>query len=220
MPKRSGLIIAVLVAILIIGAVAYTQFGKKSQESSQGTPVSQQQEDNSVLPKRGTIASLLGSGRNVMCKMSFSDENGSTSGTSYIAGQRVRSDFTVTTSDGQTTNGSMIYDGEYSYIWNEGEGKGTKFKIDMSQQEEPETNGDQAGSMDLDQEVDLDCSAWSVDSSKFTPPSDIEFTDFSSMMQQQPQSGSQNGQAPAVDSSVCDQITDPAAKAACEQYAQ
>ena len=210
-------IIAVVIAILaIVGVVAYTQIGKPPK-SSQGTEVSEQAGESGVGMAKGTLASLLGAGKNTMCKMSYSDENGSTEGTAYVSGQKMRGDFTYT-ADGKAMTSHMIRDDQYSYIWSDEESKGTKIKTELTEQAQEETASPAPqGGVDVDKEVDLDCSGWGVDNSKFTPPSNIEFMDLSAtMMQVQEQSQDTKQQQKAA----CDQITDPQAKAACLQYAQ
>lgn len=213
------IIAAVVVAILVILAVLfYTQMSKKSPQSSQGAAVSEQEGTPEVATTKGTIANLLGSGKNVMCQMDYSNESDSTEGTAYVSGEKMRGDFTIETADGTTMTSHMIRDDQYSYIWTDDNSKGTKIKVevtaDIEEKAKPQT---QQTGVDVDKEVDLDCSNWTVDNSMFIPPTSIEFTDFSQTLKQVQE---QSENVKDLQQSVCDQITDPQAKAACTQYSQ
>lgn len=183
MNRQIGIIIGVIAILGILGFVGFTQMNKSSAPSDQTASPQQSSESN-----KGTIQSLLSAGKNVMCDLSYPDGGGQ--GTVFTSGNKVRGDFTVKVGE-QAMLTHMILDGENMYMWSDADNKGTKFKIDATQKASVPTNTQTA---DLNKEVDLKCSSWNPEIDKFTPPSNITFTDFSS---------------------VCDQITDPTAKASC-----
>lgn len=202
MPKQTQLIAGGLVIAAIVAVIAFTQLSRspKTNVAQEATP---KEEESGI---RGSIKSLLGTGRNVTCTVTYPENGGS--GTIYVAGERVRGDFKVMV-ESKEMESYMIVDDEFGYFWS---GKqGTKMKIDETEKTASPLPGDQEQSQDIDEEVDLKCSSWPVDNSKFTPPSDVEFTDFTQTMQQQ----SGGSGTPKIDASYCNQITDPAAKAAC-----
>jgi hypothetical protein len=133
------------------------------------------------------------------------------SGTVYVADKKMYGEFD-TTVDGQNYKGYVINDGEYSYTWSSQSNQGLKFKIDATTQ--PTKEQDKSG-VDLDKEGDVDCKSWGVDNSRFTPPSNVTFTDFTSTINQ---TQNQTNQVEEQQKAACEQITDPAAKAACLQY--
>lgn len=207
MQKQVGIVVGAAVILFIIAIIAFNQFSKTSKTSSE-TSSSQKTESSESLT-RGSIANLLTSGKNVNCTMNYPDGKGS--GTIYVSGKKMRGDFTVNVETIGEVKSSMIQDGEYAYMWSDADKKGTKFKVSGIPAPSPTADSNNQ-SVDLNQEVDLKCSSWGVDPSKFTVPSDVEFTDMSAMMEKvQDQSGAiQNNQ-----SNLCDSITDPQDKAAC-----
>ena len=166
-----------LLAVLVLGGGGYYFYSKnKTGGAGTGKEVS-----SGVTSLKELIAA------NVPQKCTFSttdEESGKTEGTTYVAGGKVRGDFTNTIS-GKTTTSHMISDSKTSYIWEEGQKKGVKMTVD-----EPETDGadtatstdSSAGTQaDLNEKADYKCSAWLPDSSLFNPPSDVKFADLSEM---------------------------------------
>ena len=88
-------------------------------------------------------------------------------------------------------------------------------KVDTSVGVSP-TSGTVGQGAELEKQQDMNCSGWSVDSSKFMVPADVKFMDVSGI-KQIPQTKVKTGEtsAPSANKSVCDAITEPVAKAAC-----
>lgn len=215
MSKQLPLIAGGIVILVVIGIVAFLQMGKKSSSSNAPTATSAQSE-SSVSSTSGTLKDLFSGGKTVNCKFSYPDN--SMSGNVFVSGGKVRNEFT-TTKDGKTTDGTVIYDGTYAYFWSSSSSQAIKYKMGSIEDMQKQAQG-QAQTMDLSQKVNFDCSNWSVDNSKFVPPSNIQFTDFTEMMmkvQASPATGGTNGNSMK---SACSAISDPSAKAACEKYAQ
>lgn len=91
-------------------------------------------------------------------------------GTVYISGGKMRGDFGTT---------HMITDNGTSYMWTDGQTKGFKMSLDSSAQANVTP---QPGQVNVDEKTDYDCGAWTVDTSVFSLPAGVQFTDFSSIM--------------------------------------
>lgn len=192
--------------------MAFFMIQKSNPSTSTQTADTAQNTSNQSLGDfaKGSIASLLTAGKNVTCSMQYPDGNGS--GTVYVTGKKMRGEFTVKTDASKEYQSSMIQDGEYAYMWSDADKKGTKFKVSGIPTPSPATAA-KSEAVDINQEVDLKCSTWSVDPSKFIVPADVEFTDLSAIMEKvQEQSGAMKD----TQKSACDSIADPEQKAACQ----
>ena len=204
MPKSTPLIAvgaAIIIAVLVGG---YFFLNKKSQAPQEPSVTSQEQKSETGGIK-SSIKSLLSGGKNVTCTVKYPSADQTAEGKIYVSGQKMRGDFNMMVS-GKAIESHMISDEAYIYSWSSEAKQGVKFKVDQTEAKASPTSE----SVDIDKEVDMDCSSWGVDNSKFSIPPDIQFTDLSEMMKQTPASGGQN-----QGSSACEAITDPAAKAAC-----
>ena len=165
---------AIVLLLIALGAYfGYTKFmgGKTPGGSSESGPKS--------------LKELLTAGAAQKCTYSTTIESGSSEGITYVSGGKVRGDFTTTTS-GKSIVSHMISDGKTSYIWTEGEKNG--YKMTVEEQAETDTKTDYSDTSvssntnaNLDEKLDYKCSAWIADSSVFTPPANVTFTDFSQM---------------------------------------
>ena len=209
MSKRLPIIVGVLVVIIAVAAVAVFT---KSKKSSQETPVPQQAEETSQeATSKGSIKSLIGLGKNVTCTVTYPSADGTVKGTVYVAGdKRMRGDF-ISNIEDKEIDSHMIAEGGWNYIWSSASPQGTKMKIEENVP--TPTPGPQSQNVDVNTQVDYKCSNWSVDNSKFTPPSDIQFLEFSMPTIQTPNPTNTTNQT--QQQAICDQITDPEAKAAC-----
>ena len=137
--------------------------------------------------------------------------DGKGSGTIDVSGKKMRGDFNMMVDSTKEYKSSMIQDGEYAYMWSDADKKGTKFKVAGLPSPSP-TATSKSSTVDVNQEVDLKCSSWGVDPSKFVVPTDVEFTDMSAMMDKMQE---QSGMMKNTQKSACDAISDPQAKAQC-----
>lgn len=209
MSKQLGLIIGALIILAIIGGgAAYLLLGNSTQKQ-EGSPVTLEKSPEQSTAK-GSIQSLIAGGKNVMCTVKYPEVEGAAQGTVYVSGKNMRGDFT-TTVEGKAFDSHIISDGAFMYTWASSSPQGVKIKIDTTQAVVQATPGSQQ--VDINKELDLDCSSWSVDNSKLTPPSDVKFTEVSVPASQSPQQTQGTGDK----SSFCNQLTDPQAKAVCLQ---
>src|SRR3989344_1943163 len=201
MPKQTLLITGAVVAVIIIGAAGFFLLKKPAQTPQESTTTQPTQQEESQA--KGSIKNLLAAGKNQTCTIKYPAAEQMGEGTVYVSGKNLRGDFAFT-SEGKTFDSHMIQDETYMYSWSSLSPQGAKMKIAELEKVQASPT---AESVDLDQEVDVNCSSWSVDSSKFTPPSDVNFTE----------TGTTPTQTQKLDPSVCNQITDPQAKASCLQ---
>lgn len=220
MNNKPVLIIAIVLVLALLGGGAYVMTAGKagsSESTAAGNQAGKKTADGNV-PK--TLRELLAAG--VAQKCTFrSTEDVAVEGTTYVSGGKVRSDYT-TSVEGNTMSGHMIADGTTSYIWMDGQQQGFTMTFNASDTDIPEntqtpgaTKAPQQG-LDANQAMDYSCSPWVVDGSLFTPPAEITFTDFSSMMPTGAAGAGISGSAGAsMDAcAACDSVPE-AARAQC-----
>ena len=165
--KPTLIIIVAVVFLLLLGGGVYFLFVRGK---SQTGPTSTSSKTGSQ-----SLKDLLLAGISQKCTYKDSQENMAVEGTVYIAGGKVRGDFS-STNQGQTFSGHTIYDGKVSYVWTEGMKTGFKMAVD------PETGKSEGSSseenVDLTKKIDYSCGPWLANESQFTPPSDITFSEF------------------------------------------
>jgi type II secretory pathway pseudopilin PulG len=221
--KNIGIAIVAIIIILIVagGGFFFLKSSKtpvKTQVQTNNTKAAESQsiKRNAV---KGTILSLLDGGKTVSCTVNLPDNKGN--GTFYVANSKqFAGDFTSKGTDGKDIATHMISDGTYVYIWSAAMPSGFKMKLETARNATNNAQTNQA--VNLNQNVDMQCGAWTVDNSKFTVPSNIEFRDMSGFLQQaQPQvttapatGGTQTG------ASACDQVPAGPARTACENAMQ
>ncbi|MCL4387360.1 hypothetical protein M1307_03115 [Patescibacteria group bacterium] len=202
---------AVVIVVIVLVAVGY--FGYQQYKNSPQVLTGQKQ---SAEAFKGTIQGLLNTGKNVTCTVKNLDETGGNA-VIYVSGDKIREDITSTL-EGKTTNTYFIQKDGYSYIWSSDNKQGMKLKLDAEDKKELE---EQTKNLNLDKEVGMTCAPWVVDGGKFVVPSDVEFTDFTQMVNEAKKQTegikNETQKAPAIDKSVCDSIEDANAKAACVQ---
>lgn len=137
-----------------------------------------------------SLKDLLALNKSQMCTYEYSDpEGGSVKGVTYISGGKMRGDFT-TTANGKSISGAMVKDSKFVYTWSPDTKQGFKMEVtevekSVIDKDDTTTSKEQkTQSIDEDTKYDYKCSNWTTDSSKFTPPSDIKFTDYSAMIKQ------------------------------------
>ena len=198
---------AIVVVILAAGGwYVYSQKG--------GTGAAMMQTNTETPSAMQSMKDLVASG--VSQKCDFTEPQSGTNGTIYIAGGKVRGDFSSKTQAG-TIAGHMISDGTTVNTWMDGMSQG--FKSSFTASAAPGNTDSQKG-LDPDKKTDYKCSPWSADQSKFQLPSGITFTDMSAMMQGSMKAGAdiKAGAMPgkAAQCSACDMAPEPQ-KSQCRQ---
>lgn len=169
-------VVLIIVGIAIVAVGAYFLLARKSPTS----PSSPNNESEEMTEVKGSIKGLLSKGKSQKCVF----ENESGSGTLYFSSTgKMRGDFDATV-DEKPTKTHMIVDGTTSYIWVEGEKMGFKTVFDTSDMDVDTSDLEttvQSGSIDADTEANYKCGLWITDTSKFSPPSEVDFQSFETM---------------------------------------
>ncbi len=184
---------------------------------------------------KGSIMDVLKLGKSVKCTGSYSNEDGSMEMTVYAAGKKSYSEMIMGTKEGGTFKTYSIVDGEWMYTWTDMEdmpeeaammmSMATKMKVsDMEElsKDMPNAGDQQAANQEKSQafqkEFDYKCKAWIPDNSKFTPPSDIEFTDITQSMKDLKESMDSGDLKDMMEAGCknCDMLQDAAARAECK----
>lgn len=162
-----------------------------SPAPSTDAPASGQPVASSEPTVSSNIADLFRLGTSSKCTATTSEG----SATIYISGAKQRMD---ATSNGESVH--SIVDSSYVYVWTDRENKGFKMSKrtieDTANEAASQYQGQTPESFAETPDAQVSCSAWLADSSKFTPPSSVEFEDFDAMMQQVQQM-QQSGQIPS-----------------------
>jgi hypothetical protein len=169
MHKKIVVGIVIFILILLGAGGMYVMTQKSVKAPAPPAPTAEPTKATAAEAK-GTIKSLLASGVPQSCTFT-SEKQASTSGTVYIAGGKMRGDFT-TTSQGQSMTGHLIIDSGYSYIWSDLLTRG--MKVALTEGSASATTANQG--MDVNQSVSYTCKPWTPDASKFTLPTNITFT--------------------------------------------
>ena len=164
-------IIGAVIAIVVIAGAGYWFTHKQSG----GAMMTQ---SPAVPGGMMSMKDLVASG--VSQKCDFSEPESGTGGTVYIAGGKVRADFTSKSQAG-TIGGHMISDGTVVNTWMDGMTQGFKSSFTMTQTASS-TAAPHKG-LDPNKKTNYTCTPWSADASMFALPSGITFTDMSAMMQ-------------------------------------
>ncbi len=159
-----GIVVVVLAGIFIMNKPAMGPGG----DANTPTPGAQM-----------SLKELLASGGAQRCTFTHSVENSESSGVVYVAGGKMRGDFTSVAA-GQTMQSHMIVDGETSYVWTDAMPQGMKLSFASMETQAGSQNKNQ--SVDVNQKLDYDCSNWAVDQSMFALPAGVTFSDLGALL--------------------------------------
>lgn len=215
---NKGVLIGIAVLLIVVAGVgSYMVISKSSDNKAASTfsdkvPTDETMSDNMV---NGKLSDLLKLGQNYSCTFDHTDESGNnTSGTVYVAsaGNKLRGDFTFT-GNSESYDAGVIRDESYNYVWSSKFG-GFKTKI-SDENSDIFSSDDTAASVGSieDADVDFDCQRWTVNSSLFIPPSNIEFIDTEAMMEDLQSDTSEAMEG--LDCSVCDNVPTGPSKDQC-----
>lgn len=202
-------IIIVIAALAVIGGGAYYVTNNKNDDQKQSESSQSAEQNNG---EQNSINSLLAQKKNVTCTFSSTDGSGNqTSGTVYIAGERMRGNFNYQASGEAEQKSNVLRDNEYQYFWQEGVETGFKMGIsEMESSDDSKKDNNQSQAVDQNIKYDFDCSDWSVDESMFNVPDNVKFTDYSNQIEQTKQ----------LQKDACKGITNKATRDACEKAIQ
>lgn len=175
------IVIIVVLIIVLIGLVFAI-----SNNSSDNNDLQEQDVQTAGDSFFGSVKDLIMRGESLTCDFSREDENGKISGTVYVADEKFRGEFDLTDPNGNNFQTSVINDKEFAYTWGSSPFGNVAIKFPV---EEPgafadtDVTDDEA-MLNPNEEFEYRCSPWGADSNMFTPPSDIEFLDFSQQLEE------------------------------------
>lgn len=223
----SAKMIAGVVAVVAVAGGAYVFMGSGnapqgaqqkeagSTENAMESETERASEAEVPSSGRGSFEELLRLGGNATCEFAYSEpESGAQiDGTVYVAddGELFRGDFTME-HQGMAYDTHVIRDGSKGYTWSETPYGSMALEFDIQDDDDLFKSNDEGG-LDYDQEFEYSCERWSVNSSFFTPPSEIEFTNMTAQMNAMQQG---SGDVRAMQCAACDNIPDANSKAQCK----
>lgn len=194
-----GIAVAVVVVIGGLAAWAFTRPASPAEKMM----------GNGMMENGGpqSLKELLTGNRPQTCTFSQADAQAGTQGTVYIANAMMRGDFTSIV-NGQTFMSHMLVKGNELYTWTDGTPMGMKMMMD-AETEADTTESTQQQAVDLDAELNYDCSNWTADQNKFELPSGVNFQSFGELMM--PKAGmnlnaSGSATPPSANCSICDSV--------------
>lgn len=171
----------------------------------------------------GSIADLLAKNKSLKCEVIAKDGADIISGTTYMSGGKARSDY-QNKMNNETVNGHMIMDGTWVYTWmDQYPDQAIKMKVDTMQSDALKNGqaADQAqnsGINNYENSMDYNCTTWTPNSASFAVPGDVNFIDYSKMLESLQGLTNPTGGIPSGNSEMCGacaSITDATGKAAC-----
>jgi hypothetical protein len=184
--KTTVIIVAIVVLLLLAGGVYKLMHHMQAASQSGESANPQTQSQSSMQPKSlSDFFSMAGSQ-----KCTFSDSSNNSSGTVYVNNGKMRGDF-QSQNEGKTESSHMLNDGTFVYMWTDGQQSGYKMSLAVVKQEAAQMSQSPANAgsaqpsqaVNFQQKSNYSCGLWSADSSLFTVPTNVTFTDYSSMMQ-------------------------------------
>jgi len=172
-------VVLVAVGVIVVGALGW--YFLAGNNGSGGKVVNKKMDSGANITEEGTsgmfsgsLADLMRKGGAYKCTFDQVIEAGTSRGTVYVSGQKIRGDFS-TIAQGVTMESHMISDGEWTYTWSPMMPQGFKAPVTASDNTQG-TNTQTSGSYtDMNQMMNYDCDPWSVESNSFTPPAGITF---------------------------------------------
>lgn len=126
----------------------------------------------------GSVFALAERGGDWKCTVDASAQTGGgeavSSGVVYVSDKKIRADFTTTVQGFGNVDSHMVADGTNVYSWTSMMPQGFKVAQTAAGEGGTETSG---GGFDANQSYSYDCQPTSADSSRFTPPAHITFTE-------------------------------------------
>ncbi|MFA7216377.1 MAG: hypothetical protein WC095_00080 [Candidatus Paceibacterota bacterium] len=160
-----------LLVILVIGSIGFFIYSKSGSKSESNEDKARNVDTTTEESFTGSVLDLVNKGGNYECTFSHTTGVGTSNGTVYISGQKVRGNFVSEVSmANMTVRSYMISDETSVYTWTDMTSQGYKAPVSKGA-----TEANTSQSFDYGQSLDYTCKGWVVDPSVFVLPSDIEF---------------------------------------------
>jgi hypothetical protein len=175
MKKNTGLVIGI-VAILLLGFGGFVLLNKGN--NNQTAAVTGSVSPTTATSQKQSLRSLLSFSGSQKCQ--YQDPESKSVGVIYLSDGKMRTDQTISTEEATISSHTLV-DGQYMYIWTEGSTTGYKSSLTTTVTPPP-SGQDSSQNIDLDQQVEFNCQPWTKDGALFSLPSNISFTDISSLL--------------------------------------
>jgi ABC-type Fe3+-hydroxamate transport system substrate-binding protein len=173
-------------SLIIVASLFLSACGVKDNSSSDSS--------NKSDPKASfSLRELIAKNIPQKCTYSGINQEGNFESEVIVSGDKFNQTVKVTDSNGEEQTIYTISDGEYYYTWGVAQGQtfATKMKADFSSENEDnqdyqadEESFNQEASIDLDNNFQGTCSPTVISNADFQPPTDVDFTDYSQMIEQ------------------------------------
>jgi hypothetical protein len=193
-----------ILVLIALFAGGYFLYSRSNSTGKIENSVSNQETSSTSLSQSKSLRDMMAMSTNQEC--SFNDEGGN-SGVVYVGSGKVKGDFT-TIANGTSTVSHMYSDGSQMYVWMDGQPTGFKFSLDSMN--DISTDSKVSGNVDVNKKLDYSCKNWSVNNSVFVLPTNITFSDFSSLMPSgvmQNQDGNGTNDMKAIQCAACANLT-------------
>lgn len=167
------------IGLVIVAAAVWYALGRSEEtvpETVDSPATSQEASSDLVSDEKqqfkGSLKELMARGGSWKCDVSATASGITTSGTTYIAMDMVRGDFTATVPQIGNVETHMIMREKTAYTWTSMSNKGFKFPYSEGEGQ-PEVSAEVGAA--VNQDYDFSCSAWPTDESKFALPTGITF---------------------------------------------
>lgn len=185
--KNKNIIIIVVVIILLIGGGLYLNMNKTPKTTQTTQPATTSTVNNNTNTQttntnnqneeiEGSLKNLLANGKTVNCTFSNNTNDVNITGTVYAANGKIREDYKTTMKEAGAISGHMIVDSQEAYMWTDQMNQG--FKFSLAGMPSP-SSGQKNQAPDINKTMHFSCLPWTVDSSLFTLPSNINFQSMS-----------------------------------------
>lgn len=135
-----------------------------------------------------SLKELTGLGKNIKCTYDFSNEEASGKGIVYVSGNKMRSEMSVKTEGDGEIEAYTVSDDQYVYMWASNSNQGMRMSVseedyDYAEDMNSSDSSELYSYQDQNQKMDYKCLPWVPDNSKFDTPNDIDFIDYTEMLQ-------------------------------------
>jgi hypothetical protein len=186
------LLIIAIVAILAIGGGTYVATKNKQAknvelEDNLDTQANAKADENANVNAnlgvnanaKSSLRSLFGLGRSTKCTFTNTTADVSSSGTIYLgANGDMHGEFESKVGTQDAISSHMIVKNGVSFVWSGTQG----MKMSATSTADASAEAQTKQYVDLDAQMDYDCSAWTRDESKFTVPTGVNFVDFDALL--------------------------------------
>ena len=185
------MLIIAIVAILAIGGGTYVATKNKQAknvelednldtQANANADANANANANLGVNAKNSLRSLLGLGQSTKCTFSNTVADVSSSGTIYLgADGDMRGEFESKVGTQAAVSSNMIVKDGVTFTWSGTQGvKMTTAGAGADANAQAQANK----YVDMDAQMDYDCSAWTRDESKFTVPTGVNFVDFDALL--------------------------------------